>query len=334
MRILVVDKTFTDDLLIEREVAAPDGEVIYHPDHEAIPEADWRSADGVITFRLPPYVDSKSAWLDKCRIIVRGGVGFDGLSLEPLGARGIAVCNVPDYGTTEVADHAIGLLLALRRGIATYHDALRADPVAGWTHLGPPCLDRLRGRRFGIIGLGRIGTAAARRAQAFDMAVSFYDPVLPDGVDLATGYTRVNSVAELFASCDAVSLHTPLNDSTRHIVDAAALAEAKEGLVLINTARGPTVDIDALYDALRDNRVAGAAIDVLPQEPPAPDHPLIKAYTERADWLAGRLILTPHAAFYSEPGVADLRRKAISTVMARLRGDGLRNCVNARYLAE
>lgn len=334
MRILVVDKTFEDDLLIEREVAAPDGEIIYHPDHESIPESDWWSADGIITFRLPPYVDSKSELLDACRIIVRGGVGFDGLSLEALGARGIAVCNVPDYGTTEVADHAIGLLLALRRGIATYHDALRADPVAGWTHLGPPCVDRLRGRRFGVIGLGRIGMAAARRAAAFDMEVSFYDPALPDGTDLATGYTRVGSVAELFASCDAVSLHTPLNDSTRDIVDAEALAAAKDGLVLINTARGPIVDIDALYDALRDNRIAGAAIDVLPQEPPAPDHPLIKAYMERADWLAGRLILTPHAAFYSAPGIADLRRKAISTVMARLRGEGLRNCVNSQYLKD
>jgi D-3-phosphoglycerate dehydrogenase/C-terminal binding protein len=262
---------------------------------------------------------------------VRGGVGFDGLDLERFGARGIPVCNVPDYGTTEVADHAIALLLALRRGIVSYNDGLRADPTANWDYLNQRCVARLRGGRFGVVGLGRIGTAAARRARGFDMEVAFYDPHLPEGADLATGFTRCGSAEELFESSDAISLHTPLSAATEKLVGAGLLSRLKPGAVLVNTSRGPVVDIDALYAALKDGPIGGAALDVLPTEPPA-DHPLIRAYTGREAWLEGRLILTPHSAFYSEPGQRDLRRKAVETIRGYLEGGAPRNCVNTGHL--
>ena len=182
------------------------------------------------------------------------------------------VCNVPDYGTTEVADHAIALMLSLRRGIATY-DAGPDRRSEGRLELRRGAAGRAvcKGATFGVVGLGRIGLAAARRAAAFDMRVVFYDPYLLNGVDLATGYERVDSLAALAAISDVLSIHAPLTDETRGMIGAACFAAAKPGLVLVNTARGPIVDLDALTDALRSGKLAGAALDVLPKEPADPD---------------------------------------------------------------
>jgi len=331
VRILITDKHFPGDIDVEREAIGADAHFDVFPVGEQVSDEAWRDCDALLTFRCTPLVTSKMAAMQRCRIIVRGGVGFDGLDLDGFGARGVAICNVPDYGTTEVADHAIAMLLALRRGIVSYNDALRADPVGNWHYSHERCLMRLRGARFGIIGLGRIGMAAARRAKAFDQEVMFYDPYLPPGTDLATGLLRAETLEELLSCCDAISLHTPLTEQTRRIINADTLAQMKTGAILINTSRGPTVDIDAVYAALESGRLAAAALDVLPTEPPT-DHPLIKAYTAREEWIDGRLILSPHAAFFSVPGQRDLRRKAMETIAAYLGGRGLRNCVNADSL--
>ena len=331
MRILITDKHFPDDIDIERATAPPGTEFDVFDDAQAVTEAAWTSADAIITYRASRVVTSKMQALSNCRIIIRGGVGFDGLDLEEFGNRGVVVSNVPDYGTTEVADHAIAMFLALRRGITSYHDKLRADPEGNWHYSHAPLIARLRGVRFGIVGLGRIGTAAARRAQAFDQEVVFYDPLLPMGADLATGFTRADTLEEVLEICDAVSLHTPLTDATREMINARTLAHMKQGALLINTSRGPVIEIDAVHDALKSGHLAGAGLDVLPTEPP-PDHPLIRAYTAGEDWLEGRLILSPHSAFFSIPGQADVRRKATEQIVAYLQNGELRNCVNGEYL--
>ena len=173
----------------------------------------------------------------------------------------------------------------------------------------------------------------SRGARGFDMEVAFYDPYLPDGVDLATGYTRLGSIEALFEVSDAISLHTPLTDETQGMVNPTLLARVKPGAVLINTSRGPVVDLDAVYAALKDGRLGGAALDVYPSEPPDRDHQLIEAYMGREPWLDGRLILTPHAAFFSAEGARDLRRKCVETALAYLRDGRLRNCVNREWLA-
>ena len=334
MRVLLVDKRFPEDPDIERDVLGDAGAYVHYKSAEEIPDDAWRTADAIQTFRNSKAVNdlALAGKLENCRIIVRGGVGFDNLDLPALGAKGIAVCNVPDYGTTEVADHAMAMFLALRRGLPTYHDALRSDPAAGWRYQAAPCVERLRGRRFGIVGLGRIGSATARRARAFDMEVLFYDPHLPDGADLATGYTRMGSAEDLFAAADAVSLHTPLNDDTERMVNAALLARMRTGAVLVNTSRGAVVDLDAVYGALKDGPLGGAALDVLPVEPADADHPMIAAYMAREPWLDGRLILSPHAAFYSYEGNNDLRRKCVETIVDYLVNGRLRNCVNRDWL--
>lgn len=293
-----------------------------------------RAADALINCSATHLVPADLDDFENVRIVVREGVGYDNLDLEGWGARGVPVCNVPDYGTTEVADHALALMLALTRGTSSYTDALRSDPVGNWSFAKAPLVRRHKGATFGVVGLGRIGLAAARRAAAFDMKVVFYDPYLPNGTELSVGYDRVTSLEKLMAVSDIVSVHTPLNDETRGFVGAAAFAAAKPGLILVNTARGPIVDLDALAEALRSGRVAGAGLDVLPQEPADPSHPLIKAFTAGEDWLRGRLVLSPHAAFYSPDAIKDMQRKAVEVIVAYLNEGRLTNCVNRQFLKQ
>ncbi|MGI9501929.1 MAG: C-terminal binding protein [Geminicoccaceae bacterium] len=330
MMILFPDATFDDDAAIERKVLPADAELVLAAGRTRADVADdlWRRAAALIPYIELPIDGDVIDRLDNCKIIVRAGVGFDHIDIEAAARRGIPVCNVPDYGTTEVADHAIALMLGLKRGLVSYHQRLIANPVAGWSWSGVPLVRRIRHTRFGVVGLGRIGTAAARRAQGLDMEVSFYDPHLPDGTDLGIGFRREATLEALLSSADVVSLHCPLNDETRDIIDADALAVMKPGALLINTARGALIDIPALEAALREGRIEGAGIDVLPHEPPDPDEPLLQAFKRREPWIDGRLLLTPHAAWYSPEGHADMRRKSASTVADFLQRSVLRNVVN------
>ena len=332
MKILVTDRHGKGTEHIEIDAAGAGIDLEFFDVPEEVTDAAWASADAIVTYRGTEGVINAVNQIQRATIVVRGGVGFDGLDLKVLGERGIAVSTVPDYGTTEVADHALSLLLALRRGVTLYDGVMQRAASTEWTYLQNPCIDRLRGRVFGIVGLGRIGLAAARRAVGFDMDVAFYDPFLPDGVDLATGFKRVASMDELAEISDAISVHSPLTAQSHQIINAAVLARMKTSAVVINTSRGPTVDVDALYTALRDNSIAGAGIDVWPVEPPESDHPLLQAYSAKAPWLDGRFILSPHAAFYSPPGLFDLRTKAIATAAIRLRTGEARNCQNLSYL--
>jgi phosphoglycerate dehydrogenase-like enzyme len=271
------------------------------------------------------------AHLKKARIVVRHGVGFDVLDLEALGNAGIAACNVPDYGTTEVADSAIAMMLAFARGTPTYDAALRAD-LKGWTHGHNVTALRLRGARFGVIGLGRIGTAAALRARAFGMDVAFYDPGLPNGAELSFGFTRCATLPELLGRSDVISIHAPLTRETRGLIDAKAVAAMKQGAYVINTARGPICDTAALVEGLRSGKLGAVGLDVLPKEPATTDDPFVAAWQANEPWIRGRAILTPHSAFYSPDAFVDLRRKTMETAYHYLRDGKLTNCVNAEFL--
>ena len=182
--------------------------------------------------------------------------------------------------------------------------------------------------------MGRIGTAAALRAKAFDMDVVFYDPHQPNGYQFAIGVRRADSLAELMGQCDFVSIHAPLTAETRNLIGADAFAAAKRGMILINTARGPIVDIDALYDAMKDGIVLAAGLDVLPEEPANPQRRLIAAWQRNEDWLRHRLVLTPHSAFYTPESMRDNRAFASRTAGRFLRDGRLENCVNRQFLIE
>ena len=334
MKVLCANWQAHDDAELERK-HFPDIELILaRSTNEAAAALDpsvCETVDAVVNYSPTHKVAAPPSAFPKARIAVRCGVGFDNIDVAGWGARRIPACNVPDYGTTEVADHAIALMLALTRGTSTYTAALAADGTEGWHFLKAPLVRRHKGTTFGVIGLGRIGLAAARRAAAFDMKVIFYDPYLQSGVDLSTGYERVHSLAELLARSDVASVHTPLSEETRKLLGVEAFAAAKPGLVLVNTARGPIVDLDALEAAMRRGTIAGAGLDVLPSEPGDLKHPLIKAWRNREIWIANRLIITPHAAFYSPDSMVDLRLKSIEVVHAYLAEGRLTNCINAEY---
>ena len=223
-------------------------------------------------------------------------------------------------------------MLALLRGTSSYHDAIRSDPKGNWTHAKAPVVRRIRGCVFGVVGLGRIGLAAATRARAFGMEIAFFDPYLPSGMEIAVGARRCATLHELMSIADVVSIHAPSNEETRGLIDAAAFRSAKKGMTLINTARGAIVDLDALHEAMKARHVAAAGLDVLPQEPADARHPLISAFLKREPWIEGRLTLSPHAAFYSPASVKDMRRFGIETLIACLERGSLANCVNLHLL--
>ena len=332
MRLLITDLNTKINKDLEKDTVGPKIKLDIFDDLKKVPKTSWQSADGIITYRGSKKIMQSINLLNNTKIIVRGGVGFDGLNLKELGEKGIAVCTVPDYGTTEVADHAIALMLMMRRGLDQYDNIMRKSADKNWRYLLSPCIDRIRGKNFGIIGLGRIGNAAARRAKSFDMNIYFYDPYLPDGSELSVGYERVNSLEELFKTCDTISIHCPLNMETECIIDKKILKSSKKSLLLINTARGGIINLDDLYFALKENFISGAALDVLPTEPPDIKHSLIKDYMKSVSWLRGRFTLTPHAAYYSPPGLIDLRTKAVKTAVDYIENGKLRNCQNLSFL--
>jgi D-3-phosphoglycerate dehydrogenase/C-terminal binding protein len=232
---------------------------------------------------------------------------------------------------TDVVNSTIGMTLALLRGLLSYHDALRADVRRGWRWEGPPLVRRVRGQRFGVVGCGRIGTAVLMRARALGMEVGYHDPYLPVSHEMSLDLRRFPSLEALLGWADVVSLHTPLTEETAGMIDRTAVAAMKPGLVLVNCARGGLVDLDALADGLRSGRIAGAALDVLPEEPPAL-HPLLAAWAADEPWVRGRLCLTPHASWYSRETMEDLRRDAATTAHEYFTNGVLRNCVNAHLL--
>jgi phosphoglycerate dehydrogenase-like enzyme len=293
-----------------------------------VTDEQWGNADAIVGNFPAQYIDN----LRNCRIFVKYGVGYDDVDIERFGKLGIPVCNTPDYGTREVADHAIALMMTLAKSIAYHDQELRDDLRANWRPAHNPFGRRLSVCTYGVIGMGRIGTAAARRAKAFDMDVVFYDPYQPNGYQFAIGVRRAETLAELMGQCDFVSIHAPLTAETRGLVGAEVFAAAKKGMILINTARGPIVDIDALYDALKDNTVLAAGLDVLPEEPANPQARLIAAWQRNEAWLRHRLLVTPHSAFFTPESMRDNRGFAARTAARYLRDGRLDNCVNRQFL--
>src|SRR5919199_999729 len=246
----------------------------------------------------------------------RAGVGYDNVDLEAARAAGMTICNVPDYGTDEVADHAMALLLWCLRRLSG------APPGTSWPQSWPDAgrfaaVRRLQGCALALLGFGRIGQAVARRAQAFGFDVRWYDPYVPRGQDKVTRTTRVESLRDLLVGANALSIHCLLSEETRHLIDAQALALLPPHAVLVNTARGAVIDENALLAALRSGHLAAAALDVLSHEPSV-GNALYDAYS-RGELPS--VLLTPHVAWYSQQSAVELRRKAAAEAGHILRGE-------------
>ncbi len=292
----------------------------------ALPAADiamvWHTltVDGALLARLP-----------RARALVRVGVGYDNVQLAACAAAGLPVANVPNYGTEEVADHALSLILCLlRRTLASSAAAAGGEEAHGSDGVARLARGtrRLRGLTLGLLGCGRIGSATALRAKACGLDVVFYDPHAPAGLDKALGIRRAPTPAALAAQSHVVSAHCDLNASSRGLVDAAFLAAMPPRGFVVNTARGGVVDEAALRASLDSGHTEGAGIDVHEREP--------FVGTDATQPLAGapRCINTPHTAFYSDEAWVEMREIAATSAAHALLGTPLANVVNARALLE
>lgn len=274
-----------------------------------------REAKALIVWHNTPIGAAGIDKLNQCRALIRNGVGFDSIDIAAAKEKGIAVCNVPDYGTEEVADHAIALTLALCRQLFPLNEEAKR---LGWQIKVEPKLRRLRHLTFGIVGLGRIGTATALRAKALGFRVIFHDPYLANGADKAIGVERTRTLAELLSGCDILSLHCPLNEETRHLIAERELALLNPSAFVVNTARGGIIKKEAILAALRRGDLAGAALDVVEDEP-------LRSPEEAA---TPNLIVTCHAAFCSVESKIEMRSTSARIALAAVRGEPLENVVN------
>jgi D-3-phosphoglycerate dehydrogenase/C-terminal binding protein len=265
--------------------------------------------------------------LDHCKLIVRCGAGVDNVDHACARTRGIPVANIPDYGTEDVADSAIAMMLTLARGVHMLNSRLRRGELP-WNYVQVAPLHRVRGRVCGIIGLGRIGGATALRAKAMGMDVVFFDPYAPDGRDKSLGIRRAETLEDLLRQAHLLSVHCPLTPETRHMIGDDTLALLPTGAIVVNTARGAVVDATAVLRAIECGHLLGAGIDVLEQEPPRADDPLLQAWRDPKHPAHDRLILNPHSAFYTEEGLRDMRVKGSENVRRVLLGGQPRNVVN------
>lgn len=273
------------------------------------------AADALILWHNVPMGPDVVAKLRQCRAIIRNGVGYDSVDVAAAAARGIPVCNVPDYGTEEVADHAIALALALVRQLFPLDAEAKR---LGWKIESAQKMRRLRSLQFGIVGLGRIGTATALRAKALGLRVVFFDPGVPVGTHKAIGVTRVETLEELLQGSDVLSIHCPLSAETRGLIGRRELAMMKAGAFLVNTARGDIVQKAPLFEALRTGHLGGAGLDVVEHEP-------LRTAEEAA---TPNLIVTCHAAFCSPEGLVEMRSTSAKIARAAVLGQPVWNRVN------
>jgi D-3-phosphoglycerate dehydrogenase/C-terminal binding protein len=219
------------------------------------------------------------------------------------------------------------MALTLARGIHYLNDRLQLGR-GPWIYTQAQPLHRLRGRVFGIVGIGRIGTATALRAKALGMDVVYYDPFVPQGRDKSLGVRAAETLDELLAQAHIVSLHCPRTPTTKHIINRDTIAKMRPGSFVVNTSRGEVVDVLAVLEAITSGHLRGAAIDVLETEPPPSDHPLIAAWRDPNHPAHGRIIINPHSAFYSEEGLLDMRVKGSQNCRRVLLGQTPYNVVN------
>lgn len=283
--------------------------------------AGVRDVDAIITswgLRIDEQVIDA---MKQCVVIGVGSVGVDMVDVEAATAAGIVVTNVPDVFIEEVADYAMMLLLNVSRLTPTMVQMARD----GRWYQARPLLSRIprvMGQTLGLFAFGNVARCTARRAKAFGMHVIAFDPYVSELEMSALGVEPV-TFAELLARSDYLSIHAPHNEETEHAIDAAALAQMKPTAIVVNTARGPIIDEKALIEALRNGTIAGAGLDVLEQEPPSPDNPLLHMEN---------VVVTPHVASASTRMRPETRRRAAREVALVLKGRWPMSCVNPTVL--
>ncbi len=305
------------DIEVEREIL---GRIEVNVEHVGTLETEEareaaRRAD-VLMVTIQPVPAELIERMERCRLICRVGTGLDAIDIPAATARGIWVTYAPDYSIDEVSTHAIALVLAQARGLPGF---FRTTPQGVWDAAAGGVLYRLSEQTLGVIGCGRIGQATASKGRGLGLQVQAFDPYADAAVMADLGVQLVD-LETLFRSSDYISLHSPLTEETRHLINADTLAMMKPTAYLVNAARGGLVDEEALLAAVQKGQIAGAALDVLADEPVAADHPFLQEE---------RILLTPHAGWYSEESKVDVRVQGAEEVVRVLRGERPRAPVNS-----
>ena len=287
-------------------------------------EKDWRGevlkADAILLWHNARMSEGVINKLEDCKCIVRNGTGFDTVDITAATCRDIPVYNVPDYGTEEVADQSVALALALCRQIIPNNEHCKD---LGWDVQHPKKIRRFSEMCFGVIGLGRIGTSVALKAKSLGFKVWFYDPYLSDGVEKSLGIKRCQNLNDILTNMDVISINCPLTEETHHLITNKEIKKMRRNAFIVNTARGPIIKKEDLFRALNKNRIAGAALDVIENEP----------LQTTEEGKTSNLIVTPHCGFYSEQSFWEMKHKAASTAKGVLTGrDSENNCINYKFL--
>ena len=304
------------DIRIEEEILSTIDANVSHlgntdtpASREVVAQAD------ALMVTLQPVPAELISTMERCRIVSRVGTGLDAIDIDAATKHGIWVTYVPDYAVDEVSTHAIASLLAHARGFPRLLESTRRGE---WGNKVVAPIHRLQGQTLGVVGFGRIGRAVAVKARGLSLEVNVHDPYL-DSLPPDSSYARLVDWETLLHTSDYISLHVPLTEGTRHVINTESLSLMKSSAFLINTARGALIDEEALLAAVRTGQIAGAALDVLSAEPPPVDHPLLHE---------DRIWITPHSAWYSEESMEDMRTRGAEEVVRVLQGESPRNPVN------
>ena len=317
MKVAITDYSFPD-LSVEESILQPSGHVIQawkEKKTAAELSAMVADADAVITQFAPVNADV-IANMQKARVIVRYGIGVDNVDLSAARAKGIPVCNVPDYCIDEVADHTLAFILATTRQVVTNSNTLKGGKWGLATSLDQ--MKALKDLAVGVVGFGRIGREVVSRLIPFRCRILVYDPITK-AADIDTAGGTPVSLQELLSQADVITLHCPSTPATRGMLNSESLAKTRPGVSIINLARGDLIDPNALTAALQSGHVAAAALDVFNPEPIPADHPILKL---------DNVIVASHIASTSVPAVRKLRETAARLALMALNGEPLVNVVN------
>lgn len=274
-----------------------------------------READGVIV-QYCAITERVIRAMERCRVIIKYGIGVNNIDVDAASAKGIYVCNVPDYGVDEVSNHAIAMMLALSRGLKSLNESLTSG---AWGYAPVVPLHRMAGSTLGLVGLGRIPSLVAKKMAGFGLRILAYDPFARPEAARELGVELVE-FDTLVAESDYISIHCPLTPRTQGLFGPETFRRMKSTAILVNTARGPVIQQQALEEALRTGELAGAGLDVYEQEPLPKDSPLLHM---------SNVICTPHCAWYTEEAVTAVQEKAAQEAANVLTGHAPWHAVNA-----
>ncbi|MDO5041043.1 MAG: C-terminal binding protein [Peptoniphilus sp.] len=322
MKVVVCDYDFTD-VEIERGILTKIDGLEFKPNKTKLEKDELielvKDADGIInqwSYLTKDVIDK----MENCKVIATYGIGTDKIDVKAATEKGIYVCNVPDYGVNEVADHTIGMMLGLLRRIVQFDKMIREG---NWNDYVNYKVNRIEGLTVGLLGFGKIPKNIAKKLiNGFGMKVLAYDPFLTEEQVAAEGATKA-SLEEIFTNSDVVSVHVPLNKDTKYLIREEMLNKMKPTAVVINCGRGAIVNEDDLYNAVKNKKIAGAALDVFEKEPLDLNSPLLKE---------PNIIVTPHSAYFAEESVQALREGAANAVFKVLNGEQPINVVNKELL--